>query len=95
MLMQLHRSILKWTSLQAIYNIPELSLILTATLKAAEFCKPHVREKERNVVHHLPTPLGTAKAQAINTSYLALSDYYTEMVSVFKSVYVADFPSFQ
>lgn len=78
--MQLHPSILKRTSLQAIYSRPALSLILTPTLKAAE-CKPHVREKERNVVHHLPTPLGTAKAQAIN--YLTITLKWTQFLKVF------------
>lgn len=93
--MQLHPRMLKWTSLQVIYSRPELSLILNPTLKAGEFCKPHVKEREWNLVRHLPTPFGTAKAQAINTSWLTLSDYYTEMASIFKAIYVAAFPCFQ
>lgn len=68
MLMQLCPSMLKRTSLHLIYSRPELSLILTPTLKAGGFCKPCVRERERNLVRHLPTPFGTAKAQAINTT---------------------------
>lgn len=66
MLMQLHPSMLKWICLQAIYSISKPSLIFTPTLKAGELCKPH--EKKQSLVHHLPTPFGTAKAQAINTS---------------------------
>lgn len=66
MLMQLHPSMLKWICLQAIYNISKPSLIFTPTLKAGELYKP--REKKQNLVHHLPTSFGTAKAQAINTS---------------------------
>lgn len=64
--MQLHPSMLKWICLQAICSISKLSLIFTPTLEAGELCKPH--EKKQNLVHHLPTPFGTPKAQAINTS---------------------------
>lgn len=64
--MQLHPNMLKWICLQGIYNISKPSLIFTPTLKAGELCKTH--EKKQKLVHHLPTPLDTAKAQTINTS---------------------------
>jgi len=59
---------LKQTSLQVNYSRPELSPVLTPTLKAGKFYKSLVRERERNLVHLLPTTFGTAKAQVINTS---------------------------